>query len=417
MTERSLLQIRGGKKSRKKKSKPKADRDEIKKVLSQDPAQALGDAIRDRGDELRSESIVQQIDNSVNSLKWGLGASDYYAAASNAANEQDSGGVELAPAAVIAHYFLKSHGGAHALQSACSLLASVAGLGALLFHKNPILCVTLIKRACLFAMIRHVSGLFAASFLAARAIPEIGLRKARVWIEDLARDPVSQYVFYTACVIFWLPSQSKSAATLWWTAFTPLVPFLLVGPVLLREFVSILLVISDVLVLSALDGKSSLTKTILSMAHSFTNACMSLLVTPSLWRKTDAAQRQALLAKLTSKTSLVLELGVGGLMTMDAAWAVVSFAFSSQRPSFLQVGKQMMCARLYIQFLLSRRKKIERLTNSLRGGASQLPFYVLNVLLDPRSSMGLDERDHISHKEKTERTWRDYVALALELDD
>jgi hypothetical protein len=44
----------------------------------------------------------------------------------------------------------------------------------------------------LFAMVKHVSGLLATTFLTARAIPDVGFREARVWMEQLAIDPVSQ---------------------------------------------------------------------------------------------------------------------------------------------------------------------------------------------------------------------------------
>jgi hypothetical protein len=223
-------------------------------------------------------------------------------------------------------------------------------------------------------MIKHVSGLFAASFLAARAIPEVGLQKARVWMQELALDPVSQYVFYAASVIFWLPETPNQALWHYHSKKTPLIPLLLLGPVLLREVVSTALVISDVLVLyacsSSQDGGTALVKSLLTLSSTFTTAFMSILVTPSVWRSANAAERQAILAKLVSHISLAMEVAVGVLMTVDAFWALTTFMFAGvqQRPPLLQVAKRMLCTRLYLQFLWTRRRKIRKLTTRLRGG-------------------------------------------------
>ena len=45
---------------------------------------------------------------------------------------EDASGVEASPSAVLVNYFLKSHGGVHRLQSACSLLSTLFGIEALL---------------------------------------------------------------------------------------------------------------------------------------------------------------------------------------------------------------------------------------------------------------------------------------------
>ena len=76
-----------------------------------------------------------------------------------------------------------------------------------------------------FAMIKHASGLLASASLAAKAIPEFGLAESRKWMEDIVREPVAQYVFYTALVLLWLPNKTfllasqdsgQSIATTWW---------------------------------------------------------------------------------------------------------------------------------------------------------------------------------------------------------
>ena len=440
----------------KTKDTPKDHQKPIDEALKEkDAAQLLGDAIRSRADELRSslDPMSSMIDQSVQSLGWAMGASDSYQRVIDQqqqqqtadADEDDGGGIEASTSAVLVQYFLKSHGGAHALQSICSLLATAAGLGAVGLSKtNKALSVTLLRRCCLFAMIKHVSGLLAASCLTAKAIPEIGLRQARVWMEQLVVDPVSQYVFYAASVLFWLPSTgtarkitskaTKSTSTTpaafvaaWWQS-TPLVPFLLVGPIVLREIVSTALVISDVLVLWTCSSSNSesatakrMVKSFLAMANSIISAWMSVLVTPSVWREATPAKRQAILAKLTSQVSLVLELAVGMLFAIDALWGTMAFCFggSQQRPSLWQLSRRVICARLYLQFLWTRRKKFQRLATKVRGGAAQLPFYVLDVLMDPLASMGLNDnakKDKSKEESSSSTAWKDYLELVLGVD-
>ena len=479
--------------------KKKDDADKVSQILKEkDAAQALGDAIRDRGDQLRREptpnhpSIMsfsyeiqksQSIQDSVRSVGWALGASDHARRTSptntdsaeepsGGVEEDDAGGVEVAPEAVVVHYFLKSHGGAHALQCLCSLLASTAGVGALLLPLlnrkggaggGPVLQLTLLKRCLLFAMIKHVAGLVAASFLAAQGIPVAGFRQAVQWMHELATDPVAQYTFYAAIILLWLPNNSppkvqKGAAAAaastgvaaeavaaaapavataaWWQAYR-VVPLLLVGPVLLRELISTALVVSDVLVLWACSSKSPSTKSIrrlLSASRAVVNAFMSLLVTPDVWRSATAAERQAILAKLTSKLSLAFEVAVGVLLTVDSALGLSAFLFTGTTSNnikvpFWQLVKRLVCTRLYLQFLWTRRRKIHRLATNIRGGASQVPFYVLSVVLDPRASMGLSNRGDGEDTTATtasslrrsnareEWTWKDYVRIAVGLDE
>ena len=122
---------------------------------NKDTAAALGDAIRSRADVLRADDRtppasppMHGIDASIASLSLGLGSSDpaaaraKLAAAAGAASgdgeadgagtdHHDGGGVEVASSAVLANYFLQSHGGAHGVQSLLSLLSVLAGIGAL----------------------------------------------------------------------------------------------------------------------------------------------------------------------------------------------------------------------------------------------------------------------------------------------
>ena len=459
------------KKRSKKPSQESSSRDSSKahidaKLKEKDAAEALGDAIRERADQLRYDDknppFVERIERSVSSLGWALGAADERAQTTQQQQQQqqqqlleeEGGGVEAAPTSVLVHYFLKSHGGAHALQCFCSLLATVAGLGAILLPvgrkavtvddaaavaKWQALSLTLIKRCMLFAMVKHVSGLLAATVLTARAIPQVGLRQARQWMEELVTDPVSQYVFYTACVMVWLPnlkatttttgSNAATTAAVWWQS-NPLIPFVLVGPIVLRELVSIVLVISDVLVLWTLStGKSNaFGEAILRTGQAVTDVIMSLLVTPTVWRSAHAAERQAILAKLTSRVTLALEVAVGLLMAVDAAWTLLGFTFASlpQRQPVGQVLKRLVCTRLYLHFLWMRRKKITKLATMMRGGANQLPTYVWHVLMNPVESMGLDyvirqrrraNSDGDEDDDDVPLTWIDYVLIGLGLDE
>lgn len=350
--------------------------------------------------------LLQRIDQSVSSVGYAMGTSDQVLDA-----DEDGGGVEASPTSVLANYFLKSHGGAHALQCICSLLAAFSATGALLVPTSPLKLI-MVKRAMLFAMTKHISGLLAATSMTATAIPEVGLRRARTWIEQLARDPVSQYVFYAALIMLWLPSKA------WWldsSLFSRLAPLVLVGPILLREVASTAFVISDILVLLTTSGGKENAPRILQVSQSLMNAFMSILVTPSVWRTANAHTRQKILAKLASRTSLIFELCVGLLLSLDALISIWEFAFQPtiQRPSLTDVVKRLFCARLYLNFLWVRRRKIVKLGMHLRGGAGEFPFRVLELLLHPKSSMGLE----VQGKEAGERSWMDFAVIGLGMDE
>jgi hypothetical protein len=259
---------------------------------------------------------------------------------------------------------------------------------------------------------------------------------------------VSQYVFYATAVFLWLPSPStaqffkpKSVLEVpiqqpaWWQAWN-FIPLVLVGPVVIREFISIALVVTDVLVLivaaTSSRGadrskvKNRTLKRMLMFIQVIVDSIMSILVTPQIWRFSTSLQRQAILAKLVSKISLALEIAVGILMTADAFVKAVSLLFlNTGTVSILQLIKACILARLYLHFLWTRRKKIAKLASTVRGGALGAPLYLLDVLLDPISSLGLPRKsgesrtngegngDENSH---TVLTWRDYLQYALDMD-
>mmetsp|Transcript_4180 Transcript_4180/g.10890 ORF Transcript_4180/g.10890 Transcript_4180/m.10890 type:complete len:500 (+) Transcript_4180:127-1626(+) len=400
------------------KSNGKSPKDEINQKLKQkDAAEALGDAILDRADVLRREDpFLSGIDLSVNSIGAALGASD------RRALEDMGGGVEAATSSVIANYFLKSHGGAHGLQSACGLLAMLSGFGVFVFRQNDKLCPTLLRRTLIFAMVKHVSGLLAAAASTAKAVPKIGLAQTREWMEKLVLDPVSQYVFYTALLLLWMPSPNMIIEAWWWKRSW--LPPLLIGPVLVREIVSNLLVLSDVMVLSTVGNEASIITPILSVSQSIINAAMSLVVSADTWRSAKPSERQAILAKLVSRASLVMEVLVGMLLSLDYVKGLVEFTFSTtaNRQSFMDTLKRCLCIRLYIHFLWVRRSKISNLAFKMRGGATQLPFYLLDVVLEPGKSMGLTkpnmaDADVNANAAFGDLHWTEWVQTVLGLED
>jgi hypothetical protein len=397
----------------------------VNKVLHEtDTADALGQAIRNHADELRNDE-TKMINDSMKSLGWAMGAADH---------DLTTGGIQIAPGTVLANYFLKSHGGAHGLQSICSILAATTGFAALLVPPSKVATrLALIKRCLIFAMVKHASGLLAGSFVAAQSIPMTGYRKAVEWMKDLANDPVSQYVFYTAIMLLWLPSSSAktsaasaAAATttstsivpldFWWKSYQ-VVPIILLAPILLREVLSTVFVVSDILLLQATLAKqdesassdNQLLRNVLIASSTMINAAMSLLVTPAKWRSSSVMERQEIVAKLVSRLSIAFELAAGLILAADVA-------FTTAGGGLLKMVKQAICLRLYWQFLWIRRRKINRLAEEVRGGAGEVPFYILSVLMDPRAAMGLTKDQTTSHKQEGQLSWKDYAAAALDLE-
>ena len=493
--------------------------EQIKEAMrrNKDTADTLGNAIRSRADLLRSDvhdpdhlssHPLHGVDASIASLGLALGTSDPASAASTSTGSTTStststseggigdldtndegGGVQPSSSAVLANYFLQSHGGAHGIQSLLSFLSVLAGLGALLLPPpTPTgtgtgtgsgggwIKLILLRRCLLCALAKHAAGLVAVTTLSAKRLPSVGFRQTRRRIEALALDPVSQYLFYCALLLVWAPSlvasggggggggggwgrgkaaakaaaaaSTASAATAatdaaskivvpkipWWlngrsTSFYTTV--CLLGPILLREVVSTAWVVSDIFVIlassSAEGGDGDREEPfLLRAARTSVDAFLSVLFTPSKWRDADSASRQKLLAKLVAKTSLALEVMTGIIIMYDAIRAFSDYTLSpvGARPTLLSVAKRVLCARLYLNFMLVRRKKIDSLVNIIRGGALQVPGRILDVLLEPKAAMGLDrdddddDDDFVNQQEaRTKRPlgWRDYASMALDV--
>ena len=381
----------------------------------------------------------------------------------NNSQHQNQQFVQPSTSAVIANYFLKTHGGTHLLQCILSLLASSLGLLCIMlpsFPTNVIITNTaaaggtttrkmissttlarkilrsttkyqLLQQTLFIAMTKHVSAIVGAVLLGARSIPQLGLRNARRHLEGVAVDPVGQYLFYCSLLVVWLgwfggsgggsefvsqlrrsviSIQNTAAATAaaatstaaegngnqevetipqllnvltqssppWFLSQSKyylgsIIPMIILGPILLREVISIIWVVSDVLTLiftssGGITGKFC--QGILSTMISILDTFMSIIIPLDQWKKADSFQRQQTLAKLVSQTSLVLELIVGVVLFGDAIQAFWGYSFGgssggggvvgTRLPLKIVVGK-MACAHLYINFLLSRRKKIHEL--------------------------------------------------------
>ena len=374
--------------------------------------------------------------------------------------------VQPSTSAVIANYFLKTHGGTHAIQCLLSLLASALGVTCLLLPGFPstdaatdkvnvqslsrgiTLASTkysLLQQTLLLAVAKHASGLIGAILLGASKIPQMGLRDTRKYLETVSSDPVGQYLFYCSLLVVWLnwgaaqyittmktlitsvrntaavgvetsdASTDPAVQLLNGLAYNPppwylsqstggfVVPTIMLLPILLREVISIAWVVSDVLTL-AFTSSGGLTGKfmhgVLLSARSILDAAMSIIVTSDKWRKADSFTRQRTLARLVSQASLGMELLTGAVLIGDAVqsfWRltfVPNVAGNVSSLSFKMVLGKMVCAHLYLNFLLSRRKKIHVLVGSIRGGA--FLDRVLDVLIDPKKEMGLAEDDEES---------------------
>ena len=219
-------------------------------------------------------------------------------------------------------------------------------------------------------------------------------------------------------------------------------PILLTAPILLREIISTVFVVSDVLLLwvysnQQVDSTSQSSPPwmpLVRAGQATINALMSLLVTPQVWRSADALQRQAILARLVSRVSLAMEVLVGILLLVDALLRAANLGLATtNRPSFWSVVRALICARLYVNFLWTRRRKIQKLATKVRGGAAELPLYVLNAMLDPRAALGLDQdcqnssnrSGSLSQCRSTDKdsgeanaaSWRTYLRLAMGVDE
>jgi hypothetical protein len=117
---------------------------------------------------------------------------------------------------------------------------------------------------------------------------------------------------------------------------------------------------------------------------------------------------------LVSRLSIVFELMAGLILAVDVAFTTAGGG------GLLKMAKQALCLRLYLQFLWIRRRKIHRLAEAVRGGAAEVPFYLLGVLMDPRGAMGLEKDDNDESSRRNNQpgrpSWKDYATAAFDLN-
>jgi hypothetical protein len=161
-----------------------------------------------------------------------------------------------------------------------------------------------------------------------------------------------------------------------------ILPILILMPVLLREIISVIWVISDVLSLIVVSTKSKSVKVLLG---TFLSSCRTILdgslrVLLAMTSNTneelssssyvDSFHRQRTLAVLVSQCSSVMELAVGGILFWDAIQSFWNFALvtptvtttttttiSGARLPFKCVLGKMACAHLYLNFLQSTKRR------------------------------------------------------------
>jgi len=395
-------------------------------MKDKDAAIALGDAIRDRANVLRNDNPT--IDTTLTSIGLALGNTDYTVPnkkdnptldAKRFVDSQDDldlqqfqqrqgggggGGVVASPSAVLANYFLHSHGGSHGIQCFLSLCSILTGIASLCLptttttssSSKPSLSfkMILLQRSLLCAMTKHISGLLSASITSARSIKKFGYRNIQQKLNALALDPVSQYLFYCALMMIWIPNASLMHDA---TTTSNIVSLSVLGPILLREVISIMWVISDVIVLlhsTTTSSSSSISPStiFLKTSSKIINAFMCMLFTPSKWSNANSYTKQFLLATLVSKVSIIMECITCVIVVYDAI--VQSFLFeyalktSSERTMTLwNVIQRLICAKLYMNFMMTRRKKIYKVVSSIEWNWMIHRF--LDILLDPLMEMGL----------------------------
>ena len=362
-------------------------------------------------------STRYHVDPALESLGYALGISAQGSpttqqSPSRSICSDESGGVSPSTSAVIANYFLKSHGGVHGIQSVFSLLSTLFGLSALFLPaiSSKItwkIRVQLAYRCLLCALTKHLSSFLAVATISAARIPDIGWRDTRNKIEGLALDPVAQYLFYCALLLLWIDgshtAHNISSGHLGemeapWYLKQNIIFFstlCILGPILLREVVSTLWVVGDVLVLIQSTKSPMRPYRILKAAHSVIDAIMSILLKPSTWRDSSSITQQKLLATLVGRTSLVLEVGTCMILVYDALRAFLIFSISSieERGSLLDLSRRLLCTRLFINFMFVRRKKIGILFNQIRGGAAFIPERVFETLMEPEKAMGIKRKE------------------------
>ena len=305
---------------------------------------SLGDAIRQRADILQKDTTttttmtpfqqqsfkLQQVDASLYSLRWGLGCSS--------PSVHHSGGVEVSFSAVLAQYFLSSHGGTHGIQCLLSFLAVLFSLSSTMTWN-----IILLKRTFMCGMMKHASSLLASAILSAQRIPIHGFRNTRTLLHH---HPLSQYLFYNSLWILYL-----NTATTTTTKLPKYIHIAIVGPVLIRELISTLLVLTDIWVLYQGTQKTTTTTTSLTLLSSM--------------------KYQTKLAKFVNQISTIFEYMTAMYMSKQTLTSLqhlllatsnhpkqpsTTTTSSRSSSSIKDVVLQLICTKLYLAYIYTKQK-------------------------------------------------------------
>ena len=326
----SRIQKRKRRKKKKKVVLPSTttsttDKDVWEESLKKDGS-SLGDAIRQRADILQKDTFSSQqssgggvVDASLYSLRWGLGCS-------SPSLLHPSGGVEVSFSAVVAQYFLSSHGGTHGIQCLLSFLAVLFSLASTTTWN-----VVLLKRTFMCGMMKHASSLVASAMLSAQRIPTFGFRNTRTLLHH---HPISQYLFYNSLWILYLTTTTTTKK------LPKYIHIAIVGPVLIRELISTLLVLSDIWILYQGSQKTSTSTTSFTLLSSM--------------------KYQTKLAKLVNQISTIFEYITAIYMSMQTMTSLqhLLLATSNQKqPSNIKdVFLQLICTKLYLAYIYTKQK-------------------------------------------------------------
>jgi len=240
-------------------------------------------------------------------------------------------------------------------------------------------CVEVLKKG---------SRLLWASFLAAKQIHKIGLKRTRKKLRDVStKSPIARYAFYCCWILVWMPgdvSQRLHTENTFSLA-------LMLAPIMAREIIHLGWVAYDLSIVSGFNEGN-----IYSHLRGMVDAFMSLLFGPSQWRNADLRARQKSLSQLVSKFSLAAEVSLLGMLLFDTLAGLFLFLFHAKddhpsRISFFHVLKRVVLTRLYVHFLLAQRARIDHLMGKLRGCSKTIPVKILDLLLDPKKTVGLPQ--------------------------
>lgn len=328
------------------------------------------------------------------------------------------------PVTLLADYIVKTNGGTHIVQTLLSLVAVSMGVACLLLPPFPRIQnnksttaeslslsmlrsstkYKLMQQTLLLAAVRYLVAMLGAINLSASQIRQLGIRNARRHLEQVALHPVGQCLFSCSLLVAWLKSSAMGdyAASMrgsvvsvmnssgeggvsttttrsllldllsqqpppWFSSREyggAVIALLILGPLLLRETISIIWTFSDLISISVSgDGPlSRLASSLTSATRSILDIFMFILFKSEDWRNADSFHRQKSLARLVARWSQLIEWAVGALLTGDAVHSFWTLAFvpsssTGSNMTFKRVLGKAVCANMYVSFLLSRRRR------------------------------------------------------------